>query len=267
MKLSELINPAVEWNRKTWYGGHFYSRRDPSGSVFTGSGRAHTGWDCAAPSGSPAVAPGEGEVTFAGWMNSGIGYAVIIRIDNVEVDIERVGDHVKVGDVITIYIRLGHLKRNTIIVKVGEKVEQGEQVAQVGSTGASAGPHIHWSITVNDPEYIHWSKEKHLDPVKCVTGTSKEYYYFTHAVAPEFDIFSVTVGRYTLRRGEKHEGAKDDIIELQHHLVRFGFLGSAKDIDGDFGPRTEAAVIAMQKDFGLTADGIVGERTWRALLA
>ncbi|MDQ1009805.1 hypothetical protein QFZ82_004290 [Streptomyces sp. V4I23] len=41
--------------------------------------------------------------------------------------------------------------------------------------------------------------------------------------------------------------------------------GHPTDVDGDFGPRTQAALIAFQHKAGLTADGIAGTRTWRAL--
>jgi Putative peptidoglycan binding domain len=44
-------------------------------------------------------------------------------------------------------------------------------------------------------------------------------------------------------------------------------LGSPVTIDGDFGPSTESAVRAQQHAFGLSADGVVGQATWTALVA
>jgi Putative peptidoglycan binding domain len=65
--------------------------------------------------------------------------------------------------------------------------------------------------------------------------------------------------RPTLRLGSTGE----DVVFLQQRLKALGFLtGSA---DGDFGPRTQAAVIAAQRKLNLTADGIVGNGTWTAL--
>jgi peptidoglycan hydrolase-like protein with peptidoglycan-binding domain len=38
-------------------------------------------------------------------------------------------------------------------------------------------------------------------------------------------------------------------------------------VDGEFGPRTRAALVAFQRDHGLTPDGVVGKSTWGALVA
>ena len=66
--------------------------------------------------------------------------------------------------------------------------------------------------------------------------------------------------RMTLRRGCSGEEVK----ELQETLILKGYdPGTA---DGIFGGRTEAAVKAFQTDYGLTADGIVGDKTWAVLL-
>ena len=60
------------------------------------------------------------------------------------------------------------------------------------------------------------------------------------------------------------EGAKgEDVLLLQRKLVEKGFSPGA--LDGDFGPGTEAAVLAFQQSEGLLADGVVGPKTAAAL--
>ncbi len=56
----------------------------------------------------------------------------------------------------------------------------------------------------------------------------------------------------------------DEVRTLQQALARAGF--SPGPIDGEFGPKTLAAVRAFQRAKGLEVDGIVGPRTWGALL-
>jgi len=66
-----------------------------------------------------------------------------------------------------------------------------------------------------------------------------------------------------LRRG----GAGKAVSGLQKGLRKFAGAGSPTDpgaADGDFGPRTEAAVKAYQAQQSLPADGVVGPRTWWA---
>ncbi|MBN1210761.1 MAG: peptidoglycan-binding protein, partial [Myxococcaceae bacterium] len=62
----------------------------------------------------------------------------------------------------------------------------------------------------------------------------------------------------TLREGAK--GAA--VTQLQNLLRGKGFSVSA---DGQFGPKTEAAVKSFQASRGLAADGVVGPKTWAAL--
>lgn len=56
-----------------------------------------------------------------------------------------------------------------------------------------------------------------------------------------------------------------EVTKLQQRLRRLGFLEES-NIDGDFGATTEAAVIALQKRYGLEADGVVGGATWEVLM-
>ncbi|GAA6614711.1 peptidoglycan-binding domain-containing protein [Scytonema sp. NUACC26] len=55
-----------------------------------------------------------------------------------------------------------------------------------------------------------------------------------------------------------------EVTRLQRRLQRLGYLEESA-IDGDFGSATEAAVVSLQKRYGLEADGIVGGGTWEIL--
>lgn len=81
-------------------------------------------------------------------------------------------------------------------------------------------------------------------------GDSPHFELFGQAtVTPE----TADASRPVLRKGMK--GGHVSVLQQK--------LGTT--IDGDFGPATEAAVKAFQSSKGLTADGIVGLRTWAAL--
>ena len=89
-------------------------------------GKLHPGVDIAAPLGTPILAAASGVVVFAGWTDRGLGYQVSIRHPD--------------GNV-TVY---GHNQR--VLVTAGQKVEQGQPIAEMGSTGFSTGPHLHFEI-------------------------------------------------------------------------------------------------------------------------
>lgn len=89
-------------------------------------GRMHKGIDIAAATGTPISASASGTVTYAGW-NAG-GYGNLIELIHAD------------GST-TLY---AHNRR--ILVKVGDRVEQGQAIAEMGSTGYSTGPHCHFEI-------------------------------------------------------------------------------------------------------------------------
>jgi murein DD-endopeptidase MepM/ murein hydrolase activator NlpD len=91
------------------------------------SWKQHKGVDYGAPTGTPVRAVGDGVVDFAGWQN---GYGNVVEIRH---SAQRS----------TLY---AHMSR--IDVKRGARVEQGESVGAVGSTGWATGPHLHFEVKV-----------------------------------------------------------------------------------------------------------------------
>ena len=89
--------------------------------------KMHDGLDFAASMGQKVKSSIPGTVTFAGRKG---GYGNLVEVSN--------------GHTAT---RYGHLSE--IAVKVGEKVQQGEKIGEVGSTGHSTGPHLHFEVRVN----------------------------------------------------------------------------------------------------------------------
>ena len=67
-----------------------------------------------------------------------------------------------------------------------------------------------------------------------------------------------------IARGRRDSGGVRDVRRVQEWLT---LAGSRTDVDGDFGPATEAAVRDFQRRYSLPVTGTVGERTWSALTA
>jgi murein DD-endopeptidase MepM/ murein hydrolase activator NlpD len=103
----------------------------PARGVFTSGygwrwGRMHKGIDIANSVGTPIVAVQNGRVTFAGWNDGGYGYLVEITHPDGSLSL--------------------YAHQSRILVQVGEEVVQGQQIGQMGSTGRSTGPHLHFEI-------------------------------------------------------------------------------------------------------------------------
>lgn len=84
---------------------------------------------------------------------------------------------------------------------------------------------------------------------------------WTHYAIPKGIEGGVPVVLPTLRKGSKGEY----VTLLQTKLIQRGYDLSPYGADGSFGAKTLSAVKAFQSDNGLTADGVVGAKTWEAL--
>lgn len=108
----------------------------PRMSPHSGRLKMHEGIDIGAKPGSVVLSPADGIVTFSGHKP---GFGNLVQVDH--------------GYGIETYF--GHNKKN--LVKTGTKIKRGELIAQVGNTGRSTGPHLHYEVRVNgvavDPLY------------------------------------------------------------------------------------------------------------------
>lgn len=76
------------------------------------------------------------------------------------------------------------------------------------------------------------------------------------------EVSTVNIELKVLKKGMKG----NDVKALQRMLHCMGYDLGSNPIDGSFGTKTEKAVIKYQGNKGLTADGVVGEKTWKSLL-
>jgi len=133
-QLQAAVYPAGWPTDGGWVSSGFGLRSDP----FTGRTAFHEGVDIASRFGSAIKAMGGGVVSFAG-EKEGYGTALEINHGNGYVT------------------RYAHCK--TILVRVGDRITKGQEIALVGSSGRSTGPHLHFEVlrdgkAVNPSSYL-----------------------------------------------------------------------------------------------------------------
>lgn len=114
--------PAGTWTRTSSYG----MRLNPVLRIW----QVHTGVDLAAPTGTPVLATAAGRVASAGY-RAGRGNQIVL-------------EHLVGGQVVA--SSYGHLRDGGIHVDAGDLVAAGQRIGDVGSTGNSTGPHLHFEI-------------------------------------------------------------------------------------------------------------------------
>ena len=124
-RLSSSVLPTVMPVDTDWYSSGFGYRIDP----FTGKRALHEGVDFAAKTGTPIRAAAGGVVVYS---DRHPQYGKMVEIDH--------GD-----EMISRYAHASKLH-----VEVGQVVLQGQEIAEVGSTGRSTGPHLHFEIRHKD---------------------------------------------------------------------------------------------------------------------
>jgi murein DD-endopeptidase MepM/ murein hydrolase activator NlpD len=119
--LSERVMPSGRPVEDGWLSSRYGKRNDP----FTGKQDFHNGLDFAGKKGSEVIAVGDGVVSWAGKKS---GYGQLIEINH--------GNGYST--------RYGHNQSH--MVRVGDTVKKGQQIALMGSTGRSTGPHVHFEV-------------------------------------------------------------------------------------------------------------------------
>ena len=120
-RLKKKMLPSIMPVKVKWYSSGFGSRIDP----FTGKRAFHKGIDFVAEVGAPIIAAAGGVVVYSDLHPE---YGNMIEIDH--------GNN--------LVSRYAHASKR--LVKLGQVVMQGEKIAEVGSTGRSTGPHLHFEV-------------------------------------------------------------------------------------------------------------------------
>jgi murein DD-endopeptidase MepM/ murein hydrolase activator NlpD len=128
---SLLMNARIDSNLKPtgmpaegYISSYFGVRADP----FDGKSARHTGLDIAVPYGSAVHTVAEGMVTYAGVRS---GYGNVVEIDHGNGYMTRYAHNSK------------------LLVRPGEHVRVGDEIAEAGSTGRSTGSHVHFEVWYN----------------------------------------------------------------------------------------------------------------------
>ena len=116
--------PSLKPVKNANFTSGFGVRSDP----FQGRAAMHGGIDLAGPVGTPIYATADGVVGRSAWAG---GYGNLVEID-----------HGK-----GIQTRYGHLSRS--LVRPGQRIKRGDQIALMGSTGRSTGSHLHYEVRID----------------------------------------------------------------------------------------------------------------------
>jgi len=112
------------WPTKGWLTSYFGMRKSP----YTGRPKNHEGLDIAANTGTPVLATADGVVAR---VETSAGYGKTIILDH------------------GYGYRTLYTHNSKFLVKRGQKVSRGDKIAEVGNTGRSTGPHLHYEILLN----------------------------------------------------------------------------------------------------------------------
>lgn len=120
LSIRPAVAPAGRLRVSSWFGW----RVDP----YNGVRRRHDGIDLPGVPGAPVTATAAGVVRIAGWVS---GYGNLVEIEHPN----------------GLRTRYGHLAGTEVVP--GQRVGRGQVIGELGSTGRSTGPHVHYEIRMN----------------------------------------------------------------------------------------------------------------------
>lgn len=166
-------------HKDVWKYAWDFEMSDEEGKTYSGNGHQLIDYYCY---NKPVVAPADGYIT-----------AIVDGVDdNLIGDFnlkDNWGNSIVVSHATGLFSQLSHLRKNSIIVKTGQYVRKGEQLASCGNSGRSPYPHLHFQFqavgevgaaTLNYPfaAYLHHGKETAFrsssQPVKAETVSNNQ---------------------------------------------------------------------------------------------
>lgn len=229
--MSTMISPVAgrvssEWSRM---------RRNPA----TGRYSSHAGIDIAAPTGTDVHAAFGGVV-------------VDVRTNSYRGD-KRLWRGLKSGNFVLIrntdnaHQWYGHL--SSVSVKKGQKVKQGQVIAEVGATGQVTGSHLHFET---------WSN------ARVGSNFNPRILFVRYGVEPGSKPAGAPDSKPVKAYRDLKKGMKgDDVRRVQSELRSEGYTRQL--VTGNYLAQTEANILDFQRRTGLVQDGIAGEKTQKRL--
>ena len=250
-------------SRRAGYNPNYSTVGDPSG---------HDGEDLKAAYASNILSASNSVIHDTDFLNAGAGHGVET--------VERTDDGFN-GEAGYWAWRYLHMIVGSMHHEVGDTVEAGEVIGQIGLTGSTRYPHLHVALK--------WIPLHEYDSAKGLVSQgvwlNPADYYHRDPQRPDPDpveLVTITIRRPVLRITQPPYTKDRAVQDLQHHLNSLGLMDRTGgvndrtggvnydlrtgDWDGQHGPSTDTSVKEFQTLESLTVDGIVGKATWESLL-
>ena len=138
------------------------------------SWRKHLGVDYGAPTGTAVRSVGDGIVDFAGWQN---GYGNVVQVKHG-------------GERSTLYAHLSRMD-----VKKGQRIQQGQRIGAVGTTGWSTGPHLHFEFRVGGQHQDPLLVAKASETVPLDAASRPRFAELVRTVQAKLDVAETLAGQ------------------------------------------------------------------------